>query len=500
MIDMDTHDNPTPTNKLDLASSRDLARRFSILDKALEDASIADLPENLPHFIAGEFREGTGRLLSSTNPATGEMLYEFRSATKQEVDQAMKSARSGQRAWVALDGIERSKILYRIARMLAEHSRRLAVVETLDGGKPIRETRDIDIPLAAQHFFHYAGWADKLDLANLGPSPRPLGVAAQVIPWNFPLLMAAWKIAPALACGNAVVLKPAETTSATAHLLAKICAEAGVPPGVVNILNGGPETGRLLVSHPGADKVAFTGSTEVGRSIAADLAGTGRRLTLELGGKGANIVFDDASLETAVEGVIQGIFFNQGHVCCAGSRLLVQESVQAEFLGLLAERIAKIVVGNPLDKNTEMGAINSEAQFIKIKNLVDLAVSEGAQLLPSTCPVPDTGWFQPPTVLTGVSPASTIANEEVFGPVLSVLSFRTTAEAVELANNTPYGLACGVFTQHPDKARLVASQLQAGIIWTNTYNVFDPTVAFGGFKQSGFGREGGRAGLEAYCD
>jgi aldehyde dehydrogenase (NAD+) len=479
-----------------------LAERFADLAPAPEDASIAALPEVLTNYINGEFVPSSGShapVIQSTNPATGEVLYEFSPASVSDVDSAFTAARAGQKKWARLDPSDRAKILFRIARMIAEQSRRLAVVETLDGGKPIRETRDIDVPLAAQHFFHYAGWADKLHLANLGPSPAPLGVAAQVIPWNFPLLMAAWKIAPALACGNAVVLKPAETTSATAYLLAQICAEAGLPDGVVNILLGAAETGRHVVLHEGADKVAFTGSTEVGRSIANSLAGTGRRLTLELGGKGANIVFDDASLDTAVEGIVQGIFFNQGHVCCAGSRLLVQESVANDLLGLLAERASRILVGDPLDKNTEMGAINSRAQLEKIQHLVHLARHEGADLLPVACKIPDRGLFHSPTILTNVSPAATITREEVFGPVLSVSTFRTTAEAIELANNTPYGLACGIFTEHQDRARLVASKLHAGVVWMNTYNVFDPTIAFGGFKESGFGREGGRAGLEAYC-
>jgi aldehyde dehydrogenase (NAD+) len=469
------------------------------LAPAREDASIADLPGRLPHFIDGEFVPGTGPELTSINPATGQHLYAFNSATQEEVDRAFAAAKRGQQHWHGLDPADRSKVLFRVARMLSEQSRRLAVVETLDGGKPIRETRDVDVPLAAQHFFHYAGWADKLELAGLGPDPKPVGVAAQVIPWNFPLLMAAWKVAPALACGNSVVLKPAETTSATAHLLARICIEAGVPPGVVNVLNGAGDTGRMIASHDLADKVAFTGSTEVGRSIASSLAGSGRRLTLELGGKGANIVFADASLDAAVEGIVQGIFFNQGHVCCAGSRLLVQESVQGELLERLAARMSRIVVGDPMDKNTEMGAINSAQQLASIEALVKKGVQEGARVLPVSCTVPATGLFYPPTVLSGVSPSDSVARHEIFGPVLAVMSFRTVEEAVDLANNTPYGLACGVFTQHTDRAHYVTSKLRAGVVWINTYNVFDPTIAFGGFKESGFGREGGRAGLEAYC-
>ena len=481
------------------AATPSLAERFASLAPAPEDASIGSIAPRLSHFIDGEMVTGTGTELVGVNPASGEEMYSFRAATSAEVDRAFEVARRAQSGWSATDPAERSRILFRVARMIAEHSRHLAVVETLDGGKPIRETRDVDVPLAAQHFFHYAGWADKLELANLGPSPRPVGVAAQVIPWNFPLLMAAWKLAPALACGNAVVLKPAETTPASAQILAHILADAGVPDGVVNILNGAGDTGRLIVGHPGADKVAFTGSTEVGRSIARTLAGSGRRLTLELGGKGANIVFADACLDTAVEGVVQGIFFNQGHVCCAGSRLLVHESVMDDLLERLSARVSKIVVGDPMDKNTEMGAINSGEQLARIRRLVATATHEGAGLLPVSCALPERGFFHAPTILTGVNPANTAAREEIFGPVLTVTSFRTTDEALELANNTPYGLACGIFTERPDRAQLVAAKLNAGVVWVNTYNVFDPTIAFGGFKESGFGREGGRAGLEAYC-
>lgn len=492
--ELENHMTNTPSN---LAS--DLARRFASLAPALEDVSVAALDEALPNYIGGEFSHGSGATIESINPATEDVLYTFQESTECDVDKAFTAAKSGQRAWSRLDPGERGKYLYKIARMISEQSRRLAVVETIDGGKPIRETRDIDVPLAAQHFFYYAGWADKLHLANLGSSPSPLGVAGQIIPWNFPLLMAAWKIAPALACGNSVVLKPAETTSATAHLLARICEDAGLPAGVVNVVNGAGLTGKLVASHSAADKVAFTGSTEVGRSIAKSLSGTGKKLTLELGGKGANIVFADAALDSAVEGIVQGIFFNQGHVCCAGSRLLVQEAVAEELLHLLSERVSRIVVGNPIDKNTEMGAINSRAQLDKITGLVQAAVADGASVLRTSCQAPSNGLYYAPTVLTDVVPSSKIATEEVFGPVLSVMSFRTTEEAIELANNTPYGLACGVFTQNPDKARLVSSKLKAGVVWLNTYNVFDPSLAFGGFKESGFGREGGRSGLEAYC-
>jgi acyl-CoA reductase-like NAD-dependent aldehyde dehydrogenase len=393
---------------------------------------------------------------------------------------------------------ERAKYLYRIARIVVERARELAVLETLGGGKPIAESRDVDLPLVSAHFFYYAGWADKLPFAGLGQNPQPLGVVGQVIPWNFPLLMAAWKIAPALACGNTVVLKPAETTPLTALVLAEICQTAGLPPGVVNILPGAGDTGSALVSHKGLDKVAFTGSTEVGRSIAANLAGTTKRLTLELGGKGANIVYADADLDRAVEGIINGIYFNQGHVCCAGSRLLVEESIHAELLSRLRARMATIRLGDPLDKNTDLGAINSAAQLAKISQLTTAAVAEGGELWSPPCELPARGFWFPPTLVDGVDQSARIVREEVFGPVLSVLTFRTPAEAVAKANNTPYGLAAGVWSEKGSKTLWTASQLRAGVIWTNTYNKFDPTSPFGGFKESGYGREGGRVGLEAY--
>jgi aldehyde dehydrogenase (NAD+) len=489
-------DVAAPARSTDAA---DLAQRFATLAPAREDTSVANLPDHLPHFIAGAFTDGTGARFEGINPATGEPIYTAAEATTAEVDAAVAAATAAQAGWAALSGTERGKYLYRIARMVAEQSRRLAVVETLDGGKPIRETRDVDVPLAAQHLFHYAGWADKLDTAGLGPNPGPIGVAGQIIPWNFPLLMAAWKIAPALATGNTVVLKPAESTPASAHLLARICADAGLPAGVVNIVNGAGATGAALVNHPGLDKIAFTGSTDVGRAIATALAGSNRRLTLELGGKGALIVFEDAALDAAVEGVVRGIFFNQGHVCCAGSRLLVHESIHDEFLERLRVRAERIIVGDPMDKNTELGAINSAEQRNKIAGLVDIALAEGATRLSINCTLPDRGFYFPPTVLDRVAPADTVARTEVFGPVLAVHTFRTVDEAVAMANNTPYGLAAGVFTQHPDRAHLVASRLDVGVVWVNTYNVFDPTIAFGGRKESGFGREGSMAGLEAYC-
>ncbi len=383
---------------------------------------------------------------------------------------------------------------------MQERSRELAVLESIDNGKPIRESRDVDLPLVAAHFFYHAGWADKLGYAGLGPDPRPLGVAAQVIPWNFPLLMLAWKIAPALATGNTVVLKPAETTPLTALAFADICRQAELPPGVVNIVTGAGDTGRALVEHPGVDKVAFTGSTEVGRQIARSVAGTRKKVTLELGGKAANIVFDDAPLDQAVEGIVNGIFFNQGHVCCAGSRLLVQESVADELLDRLKRRLATLRLGDPLDKNTDIGAINSADQLDKIRELSEVGEQEGAERWSPPCDLPDRGWWFPPTLFTGVTQAHRIAREEIFGPVLSVLTFRTPAEALEKANNTPFGLSAGVWTDKGSRILWMAQRLRAGVVWANTFNRFDPTSPFGGYKESGYGREGGRHGLEGYLD
>jgi aldehyde dehydrogenase (NAD+) len=397
-----------------------------------------------------------------------------------------------------MPGAERAKYLFRIARVVAERARELAVLETLDNGKPIRESRDVDVPTASAHLFHHAGWADKLGYAGLGPDPKPLGVVGAVIPWNFPLLMAAWKIAPALACGNTVVLKPAETTPLTALVLAEIAADAGLPPGVLNVLPGAGDTGAAVVGHDGLDKVAFTGSTEVGKEIQRRLAGTGRRLTLELGGKAANIVYDDAPLDQAVDGVVDGIFFNQGHVCCAGSRLLVQESIEAEFTELLRARIETLRVGDPLDKNTDVGAINSRTQLDRIVDLAAAGDAEGATRWTSSCPLPERGLFFPPTVFSGVEQTMRVAREEIFGPVLSVLTFRTPDEAVAKANNTPYGLSAGIWTEKGSKALWTAQRVRAGVVWTNTFNRFDPTAPFGGYRESGFGREGGRIGLEAY--
>jgi aldehyde dehydrogenase (NAD+) len=397
-----------------------------------------------------------------------------------------------------MSGADRAKHLFRLARIIQERARELAVLETLDNGKPIRESRDVDLPLVAAHFFYYAGWADKLQHAGFGANPRPLGVAGQIIPWNFPLLMLSWKIAPALAAGNTVVLKPSSTTPLTALAFAEICQQADLPPGVVNIITGPGEVGRRLVEHPGVDKVAFTGSTEVGRALAKAVAGTRKRLTLELGGKAANIVFDDAPIDQAVEGIVNGIFFNQGHVCCAGSRLLVQESIAEPLLDSLRRRMARLRLGDPMDKNTDIGAINSAAQLESIRELTAAGDEEGAQRWSPPCELPQRGFWFPPTLFTGVTQAQRIAREEIFGPVLSVLTFRTPAEAVEKANNTPYGLSAGIWTEKGSRILAIADKLRAGVVWANTFNKFDPASPFGGYKESGYGREGGRHGLEAY--
>ncbi|MFF5108217.1 aldehyde dehydrogenase family protein [Streptosporangium sp. NPDC000509] len=468
---------------------------------APESRGVVDIRPSYGLFIGGEWVDSQGENRNKTvNPASEEVLAEVAWATEADVDRAVQAARKAFGVWSAMPGSERAKYLFRIARIIQERSRELAVLESLDNGKPIRESRDVDLPLVAAHFFYYAGWADKLDYAGYGPGPRPLGVAGQVIPWNFPLLMLAWKIAPALACGNTVVLKPAETTPLTALLFAEICAQADLLPGVVNIVTGAGETGAALVNHPDVDKVAFTGSTEVGRQIARSVAGTGKKVTLELGGKAANIVFEDAALDQAVEGIVNGIFFNQGHVCCAGSRLLVQESIETELLDALKRRLGTLRLGDPLDKNTDIGAINSAAQLAKIRELSDLGEAEGAERWSPACSLPDKGFWFPPTIFTGVAQSHRIAREEVFGPVLSVLTFRTPAEAVEKANNTPFGLSAGVWTEKGSRILWMASRLRAGVVWSNTFNRFDPTSPFGGYKESGYGREGGRHGLEAYLD
>ncbi|MEV4473298.1 aldehyde dehydrogenase family protein [Nonomuraea sp. NPDC049504] len=466
---------------------------------APESRDVVDLKSSYGLFIDGEFVDGSGPSFKTVNPATEETLAEVATASSDDVDRAVQAARKAFGVWSALPGAERAKYLFRIARIIQERARELAVLETLDNGKPVRESRDVDLPLVAAHFFYYAGWADKLEYAGFG-TPKPLGVAGQVIPWNFPLLMLAWKIAPALACGNTVVLKPAETTPLTALAFADICRQADLPPGVVNIVTGAGETGAAVVAHPDVDKVAFTGSTEVGRIIARTVADTGKKLTLELGGKAANIVFDDAAIDQAVEGIVNGIFFNQGHVCCAGSRLLVQESVQEELLAALKRRLGTLRLGDPLDKNTDIGAINSADQLAKIRQLSDLGETEGAERWSPACELPERGYWFPPTLFTGVAQSHSIAREEIFGPVLSVLTFRTPAEAVEKANNTPYGLSAGVWTEKGSRILWMADRLRAGVVWANTFNKFDPTSPFGGYKESGYGREGGRHGLEAYLD
>jgi aldehyde dehydrogenase (NAD+) len=471
---------------------------------ALESRAIVDILPSYGLFVGGQFVDGHGHSFKTISPSTEEVLAEVAEADEADVDLAVRTARRAHgRVWGRMPGRERAKYLFRIARIIQERGRELAVLESIDNGKPIKETRDVDVPIAAAHFFYYAGWADKLEYSGYGAgSPASLGVAAQVIPWNFPLLMLAWKIAPALACGNTVVLKPAETTPLTALLFAEICQQADLPPGVVNIVTGAGSTGHALVTHPDVDKVAFTGSTDVGRAIAKAVAGSRKRVTLELGGKAANIVFEDAALDQAVEGIVNGIFFNQGHVCCAGSRLLVQESVADDVLARLKRRMATLRVGDPLDKNTDIGAINSAEQLAKIRELSDIGeqeVSGGAgERWSPPCELPDHGFWFPPTIFTGVTQAHRIAREEIFGPVLSVLTFRTPAEAVEKANNTPYGLSAGVWTEKGSLILRMASSLRAGVVWANTFNKFDPTSPFGGYKESGYGREGGRHGLEGY--
>jgi aldehyde dehydrogenase (NAD+) len=469
---------------------------------APESTDVVSLRSSYGLFVDGAFVDpADGGSFKTVNPATEEVLAEVAEAGPADVDAAVRAARRAYTdVWGPMPGAERAKYLYRIARLVAERSRELAVLETLDNGKPIRESRDTDIPSVSAWFFHYAGWADKLEYAGFGPQPRPVGVAGQVIPWNFPLLMAAWKLAPALATGNTCVLKPAETTPLTALLLAEIIQDADLPPGVVNILTGAGGTGQALVAHPDVDKVAFTGSTEVGKAIGREVAGTRKRLTLELGGKAANIVFDDAPVDQAVEGIVNGIFFNQGHVCCAGSRLLVQESVAEEVLDKLKRRLGTLRLGDPLDKNTDIGAINSAAQLAKIRELSEAGDSEGAERWQPACELPARGYWFPPTVFTGVSQAHRIAREEIFGPVLSVLTFRTPSEAIKKANNTPYGLSAGVWTEKGSRILWAAEQLRAGVVWANTFNRFDPASPFGGYKESGFGREGGRHGLGPYLE
>ena len=466
---------------------------------APESTALVTLEDSYGLFVNGEFVEPkSGKRFVTINPATEEPLARIAEAGAEDVALAVEAARDASDGWRALPGSERAKYLYRIARQLQERSREFAVLESMNGGKPIKESRDIDIPLAAAHFFYYAGWADKLEYAFPGRRPRALGVAVQIVPWNFPLLMLAWKIAPALACGNTVVLKPAETTPLTALLFADVCRQAQVPPGVVNIVTGDGSTGAHLVRAEGIDKVAFTGSTEVGKAIQRELAGRDIALTLELGGKAANVVFDDCALDQAVEGIVNGIYFNQGHVCCAGSRLLVQESIHDQLVRKLKRRMATLRVGDPLDKNTDIGAINSKAQLDRITELVEAGTEEGAEIYQPPCRLPEKGWWFAPTVFTGVAQSHRIAREEIFGPVLSVITFRTPDEAVEKANNTMYGLSAGVWTEKGSRILWMADRLRAGVVWGNTFNRFDPASPFGGYKESGFGREGGRHGLEAY--
>jgi aldehyde dehydrogenase (NAD+) len=465
-------------------------------------------PESIGHirlkkkydlFIDGKFiKPGSNKYFDTINPATDKVIAKIAEANKKDVDLAVKSARKAFKSWSKLEAKERGKYIFRIARMIQERAREFSVIESMDGGKPIRESRDIDIPLAANHFFYYAGWADKLEYAFPNKSPEPLGVAGQIIPWNFPLLMAAWKIAPALACGNTVVLKPAETTSLTALKLAELIKDSGLPDGVVNVITGAGQTGAEIVNHPDIDKIAFTGSTAVGKLIQRSIAGTKKRSTLELGGKGANIIFEDAAIDQAVEGIINAIFFNQGHVCCAGSRLFVQESVAKDVIEKLKDRITTLIVGNPLDKNTDIGAINSKEQLKVINNYIKIGKEEGGEIYQPKCSFSKKGNWCPPTLFLNVSQSHTIVQEEIFGPVLAIQTFRTIDEVIEKANNTPYGLSAGVWTEKGSKIFKLTQELNAGVVWANTYNKFDPSSPFGGFKESGFGREGGLHGLKAY--
>ena len=482
------------TIKLKFDSARKLA-------PAPESKSAAKIKPRYELFINGEFVKPLSKKYFAThNPATEEKLSEVAEANTADVDRAVKAARAAFSPWSKMPATERSKYIYRIARMIQERAREFAIVETLDGGKPIRESRDFDVPTAANHFFYYAGWADKLEYAFPNRKPTALGVAGQIIPWNFPLLMAAWKIAPALATGNTVVLKPAETTPLTALLLAEVIQDSGLPAGVVNIITGAGETGAAIVNHPDINKIAFTGSTDVGKIIQKAIAGTNKKATLELGGKAANIIFDDAPIDQAVEGVINGIFFNQGHVCCAGSRLYVQESVYKEVVRKLKDRLETLIVGDPMDKNTDIGAINSKQQLEQINKYLKIGVQEGAEMHASSCDIPKKGYFCRPTIFTNVAQSNRIAQEEIFGPVLTIQSFRTDDEVIEKANNSPYGLSAGVWTDKGSKIFNLTTKLRAGVVWANTFNQFDPTSPFGGYKESGYGREGGLHGLLPYLN
>lgn len=487
--------SPNADLKLDFES-------FWQYSSAPESSDKVDIKPSYGHFINGEFVDPVkGRTFSSINPATEEVLTEISEATSEDVDEAVKAARTAyNKRWSTLSAKERGKYIFRIARMIQERSRDLAITESLDGGKPIRESRDVDVPLAAAHFFYYGGWADKLDYAFPGRKAESLGVCGQIIPWNFPLLMLAWKIAPALATGNTVVLKPAETTSITALKFAEICRDSGLPDGVVNIVTGAGQTGSAIINHKDIDKIAFTGSTNVGKIIQKSLAGTAKKYTLELGGKGANIVFEDASIDQAVEGIINAIFFNQGHVCCAGSRLLVQEGIADKLTQKLKERMETLVVGDPLDKNTDIGAINSKAQLERINEYIDIGKAEGAEIYQTTNNLPDSGYFCRPTLFMGVSQSNRIVQEEIFGPVLTIQTFRTPSEAIEKANNSPYGLSSGIWTDRGSKIFNIGANMDSGVVWANTFNKFDPTSPFGGYKESGVGREGGLHGLYPYVN
>jgi len=476
----------------------DNARKYA---PAPESSSAAKIKEQYELFINGKFEKPLSKKYFDTiNPATEEKLSRIAEANEADVDKAVKAARNAFGVWGKMPPKERGKYIFRIARMVQERARELAVVETLDGGKPIRESRDFDIPVVGNHFFYYAGWADKLEYAFPNRNAKPLGVAGQIIPWNFPLLMAAWKIAPALATGNTVVLKPAETTPLTALLLAEIIQEADLPPGVVNIITGAGATGAAIVNHPDINKIAFTGSTDVGKIIQRAIAGTDKKATLELGGKAANIIFDDAPIDQAVEGVINGIFFNQGHVCCAGSRLYVQESVYKEVFRKLKDRLETLIVGDPMDKNTDIGAINSKQQLDQINKYLKIGVKEGAEMFQSSVDLPKKGFFCRPTIFTNVAQSNRISQEEIFGPVLTIQTFRTDDEVIEKANNTPYGLSAGVWTDKGSKIFNMTTKLRAGVVWANTFNQFDPTSPFGGYKESGYGREGGLHGLTPYLN
>ena len=472
------------------------------LSPSLESTDHIDLKDKYGLFINGGFLEPlSNKYFSTINPSNENQISLIAEAGSEDINLAVKSAKDAyENVWSKMPAKERSKYIYRIARLIQEKAKELAVIETLDGGKPIRESRDVDVPLAAAHFFYYAGWADKLDYAFPNRNPKSIGVVGQIIPWNFPLMMAAWKIAPALATGNTVVLKPAESTSLTALKLAEIIQQADLPPGVVNIVTGAGSTGELIVNHKDIKKIAFTGSTSVGKSIMKSIAGTSKKSTMELGGKAANIVFDDAPLDQAVEGVVNGIYFNQGHVCCAGSRLLVQESINEIFIRKLRDRIQSLILGNPLDKNTDIGAVNSKSQLDTINKYIDIGKNEGAEIFQLNCTIPDKGFWCPPTLFTNVSQSHVIAQEEIFGPVLAIQTFRTIDEAITKANNTPYGLSVGIWTDKGSKVFNLTSKLNAGVIWANTYNKFDPTSPFGGYKESGHGREGGLHGLEAYLN